>query len=70
MLRDALSKRDRLEQLDRMSDKFDDKELSGMSIKEKVKLGTHELRAQARTFCEVLKKVVTAGGTFDHSAEQ
>ena len=35
VLRDAISKRDRLEQLDRMSDKFDDKELAGLSIKEK-----------------------------------
>ncbi len=35
MLRDALSKRDRLDQLDRMSDKFDDAALKGLSSKEK-----------------------------------
>jgi hypothetical protein len=35
VLRDALSKRDRLDQLDRMSDRFDDAALKGLSSKEK-----------------------------------
>uniref|UniRef100_A0A6U2AST3 Uncharacterized protein n=1 Tax=Hemiselmis andersenii TaxID=464988 RepID=A0A6U2AST3_HEMAN len=35
VLRDALSKRDRLEHLDKMSDRFDDKELAGLSVREK-----------------------------------